>query len=467
VIRVRGKNILLISLIAMMLSVVMVGINPTTAAPNATMSIEPAVISGHAGDTFEMSVDIAHATDVWAVQFTVQVNPYVSVLTAHDIQEGDFMNDGGDHATYFTYTVDSFAGTFTVVIFRLGPPPRIGAEGEGTLCTFKLTVVESGESPIDLINAIVLSPAGDPRLVWTRNGYFYGPYANLIRANLPLGRKVKVGANFPIAGKVKNNGDIPLTCRIRYDITRLEDSRTIRIYAGQTYSGGGLGEPLPFEYLYVDEFNEWYYEFNGAATNLFGEPDGNYIEGDANAQWASLYSFEDISLGGKEIADIWVETYSRFPNGFTEAVDIDLYGFSSVSSFAWWGSSWGSTDWGWVGTRWIGGESVLQQQPELADETELNNVEMLVYNYHGDAPDVMQIDSARLKVEFAAITPVTPPEFVVNPGMELELDPVTWLSAEDHLGTYELTATIEYTSEGFKWNSWGSAQKTLFFWIVP
>lgn len=460
----RGKNILLLSLIAMMLTVMMVGINPTTAAPGTTISITPDKLEGHAGDEFAMSVNIDNAENLWAVQFTVKVQPYVSVLTASNILEGSFMNDGGSHLTYFTFTTDSFEGTFTVVIMRMSAPPRVGASGSGILATFKLFVVESGESPVTLMDTIMLDPEGNYLPHKTSDAFYQGPTARLIRANMPEGRKVKAGTVFPIQAKVINDGDIPLTVRVRYDITRLEDSRTIRIYAGQTYSGGGLGEPLPFQYLYVDEFNEWYYEFNGDPTNLFGEPDGNYIEGDANAQWASLFGFEDITLGGKEIADIWVETYSRFPNGFTENVDIDLYG---LPAFAWWGSSWGTTDWGWYGTRWIGGESVLQQEPNLANEADLNDIEMLVYNYHGDAPDVMQIDSARLKVEFAAITPVTPPEFVVNPGMELELDPVTWLSGEDHIGTYELTATIEYTSEGFKWNSWGSAQKTMHFWIVP
>jgi hypothetical protein len=451
----------------MMLSVMMVGINPTTAAPATTLSINPDKISGHAGDMFDMSVDITDAVNLWAVQFTVKVAPYVSVLTASSIHEGDFMDAGGSHATYFAYTTDSFEGTFTVVIFRMGTPPRIGASGDGTLATFKLTVVESGESPIELIETILLDPDGNQLAHKTNDAFYQGPTASLIRVNMPDGRKVRAGTNFPIQAKVRNDGDTPLTVRVRLDINRIDDGRAIVIRTGQTYSGGGLGEPLPFEYIYVDEFNEWYYEFNNPATNLIGEPDGSYIEGDTNAQWASLFSFEDISLGGKEIADLWVETYSRFPNGFTEAVDIDMYGFSSVSAFAWWGSSWGSTDWGWYGTRWIGGESVLQQMPELADETELNNCELLVYNYHGDAPDVMQIDSIRLRVDFAAITPVTPPEFVVDPGCELELDPVIWLSGDDHIGTYELKATIEYTSEGFKWNSWGSTQKTMHFWIVP
>jgi hypothetical protein len=78
----------------------------------------------------------------------------------------------------------------------------------------------------------------------------------------------------------------------------------------------------------------------------------------------------------------------------------------------------------------------------------------------------MQIDSIRLKVEFAAITPVVYDVFEILPGEELELDNVVWLSGLDHVGSYDLTASIEYTSENFHWNSWGSMQKTSFFTIV-
>jgi hypothetical protein len=463
VIRVRGKNILLLSLMAMMLTVMMVGINPTTAAPATMLSISPDKISGHAGDLFDMSVEISDAANLWAVQFTVKVAPYVSVLTASNIFEGDFMNAGG-HLTYFTYTTDAFEGTFTVVIFRMGPAPRIGASGDGTLATFKLFVVESGESPIELMDTILLDPEGNALPHKTSDAFYSGPTGRLIRTNMPDGRKVRAGTTFPIAAKVVNDGDIPLNMRVRFDITRLEDSRTIRIYTGQTYTGGGLGEPRPFEYLYVDEFNEWYYEWAGDPTNLFGEPDGSYIQGNNNAEWASLYSFEDISLGGKEIADITLEGYTQYPNGATDAVDIDVYDVSG--GFAWWGSLYGSPTWGWSGVRWTS-DTVLQTSPWLSDETTLNDVQVLVYNYHGDAPDVCRMDSMRLKVEFAAITPVNPDDYEVDPYTEMELPPVTWISADDHIGTYELTATIEYQSEGFKWNSWGAAQKTLFFWIVP
>jgi hypothetical protein len=313
------------------------------------------------------------------------------------------------------------------------------------------------------MDTILLDPDGNALPHKTSDAFFSGPTGRLIRTNMPDGRKVKAGTTFPIAARVKNDGDIPLNMRVRFDITRLEDSRTIRVYTGQSYTGGGLGEPRPYEYLYVDEFNEVYQEWTGAASDVFGEPDGNYIEAQDHALWSLEYSFEDISLGGREIADIFLEGYTQYPNGPSEAADIDVY---RVWAFEWWGSLYGSFDWGWSPVRWTS-DSVLTSSPDLADETALNDVAVLVYSYHATTTDVMRLDSMRLKVEFASIVPVVVPSYEIGPGMEVELDPVTWLSAEDHIGTYELTATIEYQSEGFKWNSWGSTQKSMHFWIVP
>jgi hypothetical protein len=469
----------------MLLSVLVVNIGVSPA--NTKLYLDPTVIPdpgllGHPGDEYTMSLKVDDVTDLWSWGCEIHLAPYSSVLNPSNFVEGSFLVEGWEWdpwyggGTYMAYNVDSVHGIIYLANSRLAKKdpfdptniiPREGATGSGTLVTFKLTVLEAGDSPIELVNTYLLDIDGNPISHKATGSEYNGATARLIRTQLPDGRHMTAGDTFTIESRVKNEGDVPLTVRVRYDISRAEDARIVVIRAGQTYTGGGLGEPLPYEYIYVDEFNEWYYEFNGDPTNLFGTPDGSYIEGDTNAQWASLYGFESLPLAGRTVAAIWVETYSRFPNGFTEAVDIDLYGFSSVSAFAWWGSSWGSTDWGWVGTRWIGGEDVLMQMPELADQTELNNVELLVYNYHGDAPDVMQIDSIRLRVEFASIVPLSGEEYVIPPGAEMDLDPVTWVSDMDQVGTYELTATIEYTEDGYHWNSWGSAPKTSWFVIAP
>jgi hypothetical protein len=95
----------------------------------------------------------------------------------------------------------------------------------------------------------------------------------------------------------------------------------------------------------------------------------------------------------------------------------------------------------------------------------LNDVQVLVYNYHGDAPDVPRLDSMRLKVEFANIIPVTPPTYEIQPNEETKIDAAIWTITPEHLGTYECTATIEYTADGFKWNSWNTKQSSFSFRI--
>ncbi len=74
-------------------------------------------------------------------------------------------------------------------------------------------------------------------------------------------------------------------------------------------------------------------------------------------------------------------------------------------------------------------------------------------------------------MEFASITPVVVPIYYVLPGEEMELGPITWPVTEDHIGSYELTATIEYSGIDLAvyrhYNSMGSPQKTLTFTIKP
>lgn len=468
----RGKNILWLSLIAMILGTMMVniGVSPVT---NTKLYITPTRIPladeglGHVGDSYVMSVNIDNVEDLWAVGFTIKFAPYVSVLVISELYEGTFMSQDG-WPTFFTYSVNAFEGTAGITLLRLpSGPSRIGASGDGILMTFKMTVVEAGDSPIDIVDDILLDSTGSSIDHQSTGSLYYGVTAALIRATVLPGRKVPVGETLYLESKVRNDGDVPLFVRVRHDISRIEDGRVIRLYAGQSYYGGGLGEPRPYEYVYVDEFDEWYYEFDNPPENLLGEPDGSYIESDTNAAWASMFSFEDIELGGMPIADIFLEGYCQYPNGATANVDIDMYDVSPGQGipFAWWGSLYGGPSWGWVSPRWTA-DSVLTCSPWLADKAAFNDVWILVYNYLGSATDIMRIDSLRLRVEYSTIVPVDPVVFVVNPGEELVLDPVVWLAESEHVGSYEMTTTLEYTDVQFKWNSWASKQKTAAFSIV-
>jgi hypothetical protein len=477
--RVRGINIVWLSLIAVLLG--SMTINVGVSAAKTKLYLDPATIpgpgqDGSVGESYVIGVYVDQVTDLWGVGFKIQYAPYVSVLTISEIYEGPFLATGWDPfpnpPTDFSYSVDLFQGFVYVAIVRLPNPdpetPRMGASGSGLLATFKLTVIEAGECPIELTESYLLDSNGFPISHRAISGYYEGPSASLTRTLMLPGKSVHVGETMTFNAKVKNDGLIPLNIKVRYDISRLDDGRKIVLRSGQTYYGGGLGEPLPFEYVYVDEFvDELYYEWDGAPENLYGEPDGEYIWSDTPDAWASLFSFEDIALGGMPIADIFLEGYTQYPGGATEAMDIDTYDVSPNQGypFAWWGSLYGSSSWGWVSPRWTS-DSVLTTSPWLADKATLNDVWIMLYKYAGGSA-IMRVDSLRLRIEYSTIVPVDAPYFTVMPGDQLDIDPVTWTAELDHVGSYVVSVSIEYTSEGLKWNSWGSAAKTYKFTILP
>lgn len=458
-----------LSLVAMLLSVTMVNIG-IAGIPQAKLSIDPTRLPeksgtlGHPGDEYIVSINIEKVQGLYAAGFTVKYAPYVSVLVASDVQEGPFLEQGGN--TVFLYTINAFKGEVKVGMTLLGAPA--GVSGEGTLATLKFTVREAGESPIELVDVYLFDINGDLMGVDSWDSFYYGPTADLVRATLAEGRVISVSSSSATFENVlRNDGDVTLKVRTRFDLERMEDGRRVTIYAGQNYAGGGLGEPLPYDYIYLDEFNEWYYEWNNPATNALGTPDGSYIEGDANAQWASLYSFEDISLAGREIAYIEIEGYSQYPNGATEGADIDLYAFTSVQGFAWLGSNYGTATWGWHGVRWTA-DKVTDVCPELRDEATLNGMELMFYDYYGVAPDIMRVDSCRLKISWSPITPVVVPTYDLEPYVgPTEFDPMTIAEVTtDMIGSYTCTATCEYTLEGIVWNA-GDKVRTFNFRIVP
>jgi hypothetical protein len=432
---------------------------------------------GHPGEVYSMSINVADVTDVWAVQFTVKYIPFVAVLSAQDFAEGSFLSEGGTYPTMFNVVVDALAGKASFIIMRLPQPgqPRVGVSGSGVLGTLNFLVKEAGEGPIELIDTILLDTNVNEIPHAVGPGAFYvGTVGYLIRVNLPDGRNPRVGDVFTIAPKVRNEGDIPLYVRVRLDIHRLDDGRRIEIRSGQTYGGGGLGEPLPTEYFYVDAYREnpiiGGHEWTNEGDAMVGEPDGNYIEATTAYALSMFYSFEDLTLAGREVQNVDLFGYTSQPDGST-AWDFDPYVFPWG---AWCDSMGGTVGWAWTGGRYYSGGPY--DMPEyyigngMTTEAGFNGAEVMLQNYCPSGPR-QQIDAMRWRVEFASITPVEIPIYYVLPGEELELGPITWPVSVDHIGSYELTATIEYSGIDLvvyrHYNSMGSPQKTLTFTIKP
>jgi hypothetical protein len=487
----RGKNILWMSLIAMLLSVTIPNVG--LAAPKPPLLPEvymdptgrfpgPGQL-GHPGELYAFSIHVRNVVDLWAVQVSLEFAPLLSVLSPQDFAEGTFLADGWTNPpaadTAFFSIVDGLNGKLTVIILRTGSHSgdRWGATGEGLLATFNFNVVESGESFVRITECIMLDSDGQliTHTISPEEAYYYGTTASLIRVNLPEGKKVKAGTTFPISSKVRNDGDVPLYVKVRFYVERPEVPRMIEIYSGQTYGGGGIGEPLPFDWVYATDYiggiEDGTWSNPGA---LVGEPDGVYSECTTAYGYTGYYLF-DYDLAGRTILNADLFGYTRQPDDTSWDFDpyVDFYDdYGNYLGWAWADSMGGTAHWAWTGGRYYMGTTY--DMPEYymdlfgilpwRDEV-WNNLELSIENYCPSGPR-QQIDSVRWKLTFASITPVEAPIYTVMPGEELELGDVVWPSTPDHVGSYTVSASIEYSSELFSWNSMGSEPKTTFFWIV-
>lgn len=104
------------------------------------------------GDTFNIAVDIAEASDLYGFQFDVTYDP--SILQLQSISEGPFLATAG--STFFIPgTIDNGAGDASSnADSLLGPGP--GAAGSGTLAILDFRAIASGTSALSLANIILL-----------------------------------------------------------------------------------------------------------------------------------------------------------------------------------------------------------------------------------------------------------------------------------------------------------------------
>lgn len=474
----RGKTILWISLIAMLLSVMMVNVG-TSPAVKTELYITPDRLPeqpgtlGHVGDEYYMSVNIKEVTDLYGVGFTIRFAPYGRTLTASDVSEGDFLSQGG-YATAMSYKISVFYGTIKVGITRLGAVP--GASGSGTLVTFKFTVSEAGSSPILLEDVKLVDSNLNAIDYVTSDGRFYGATADLIRCNMPEGRHITVGQEATFNIKVRNDGDVPLYVKGRLEVERVEDGRRIRLYAGQTYYGGYLGADPPYTELFCDGYYEYddTWDHYGDSPWLDAVGDGNLINSTTAGSLSAMYTFEDIEFPYLGIYDVVsnVDFYGYTRQSDT-AGDIDPYAFTVDEGieygWMWTDSMGGTTDWAWTGLRYY---KNVYDFPEYygfpLTHDGVNNAE-IAFEYFGSSGPVFEVDAVKMRVEFATIVPMEGDIVEILPGEEVELPVITWVPVGDHIGKYTVQCVIEYSElypeVGNHFKNTGDKVRTFSFWV--
>jgi hypothetical protein len=488
VIRVKGK-IVSIALMAVIFTSLLMNLGFIEAkVGNTVISVEPGLVEGLPGDSFTVDITIDKAENVYAWEFKLKYPPYRAVLAPTNVEDGGFLTGG-----YLFSNDNPFDGILLVGATKIGVQP--GVSGSGVLARITFFVLEAGEGPLEIMESDLLDPSLNAMDHQTRDGFYSGPVAELVRKNLPLGRDRQVGDMQEFNVKIRNPSDVPLHVYAEWEMTRLEDGAYDSLRDGQWSYGFG---PLPFWFidpLYVDGYyKSWADGFltgvgwnqTGAnpyldavdypsnyvwktGTPVYNETTGEFMYVDGDADMSAAYTFEDIPPlnEGESISRVILEGYTQCDNIYP---DLDVY-TQSPTIFDWLGSLYGETTWGWHTPRWLGpGECVSTIVPDTRTEAGLNAFEVILYNYMpGEAyAGTMMCDAMRLQVELTLARYIPEvPEILVIPPNTPEFDlPTTSMGphTEYDVGTYMCSVTLYYSYGGTWFNP--AAKSQTFKWFV-
>jgi general secretion pathway protein D len=121
---------------------------PAGAAPSGppvTFTVVPGDSSQGVGSTFQVSVMLGNAHDVYSVPLQMQFNP--AVLQLVNVDSGNFLGSDGQ-AISIVHRDD---GNGVVAISTGRPPSVAGVNGQGVLCTLTFKAIAAGDSSLNLV----------------------------------------------------------------------------------------------------------------------------------------------------------------------------------------------------------------------------------------------------------------------------------------------------------------------------
>jgi hypothetical protein len=128
-------------------------VKTSVAQSEAVIYVSPEMNSAAPGQSFNITVDVKQAENVYSWQFKLSWDP--TVLEVQDVQEGDFL-DQRVYKTQFQKYVYNDAGYLVVVCFFLGEPRESSASGGGTLATVTFHVKDTGYTTLHLYDTELL-----------------------------------------------------------------------------------------------------------------------------------------------------------------------------------------------------------------------------------------------------------------------------------------------------------------------
>jgi len=133
---------------------------------NTTVRVDPVVSVVRPGETFTVSVVIDEATDLGAFEFTLLFTP--TTVTVDNVTMGDFLGSTGRTVIPVGPLIDNQAGTASFGVASASSAP--GASGTGVLAIVTLTPQDSGQSPLDLHDVMVLDTHAQPQTTTVEDG---------------------------------------------------------------------------------------------------------------------------------------------------------------------------------------------------------------------------------------------------------------------------------------------------------
>lgn len=153
---------------------------------NPTVRIDPAQSLIGPGETFTVTVMIDQASNLGGFEFTLLFTP--ATVTVDDVTVGDFLGSTGRTVIPVGPTIDNQTGRASFGAASVGS--AAGPDGTGTLAIITLTAQESGESPLDLHNVMVLDTQAQHQTATVQDGTVRVG-SSLYLVHLPLVLKVR------------------------------------------------------------------------------------------------------------------------------------------------------------------------------------------------------------------------------------------------------------------------------------